>query len=479
MTGGNPVGEIEVSNPLRVYHDLEDVIGSTPLVRLNRSTAESACSIYVKLEMLNPGGSVKDRIAFTILDAYERSGELKPGGTVVEATSGNTGVGLAIACALRGYKSIFVLPDKMSQEKVSMLRAFGARVVVTPTAVAPEDPRSYYSVADRLVKETPNAVLANQYHNPANPQSHYETTGPEIWEQTRGQVTDIVCGMGTGGTITGIARFVRDNGYNVKIIGVDPEGSILYDAWKQGGKVDGLVAASYLVEGIGEDFIPTTLDLDLVDEVIQVSDAESFAWTQRLVREEGIFCGGSCGAAMAGAMKYANKLGPDRNVVVILPDSGSRYLSKIFDREWMREHGFVFQDSDTASVADVAQIKASMELVTAKLDDQLHQVIERMREHAVSQLPVVDDAGKCVGVVSEVDLLNYLMEVEQDLQSLRTIADVELADSPIVAEDMNFKEALPIITRHKVAIMVNDTGAPTGILTVIDALAWLSQQRTE
>jgi cystathionine beta-synthase len=473
------MGKIEVSESLRVHNNLENLIGNTPLLRLSRSTADLKCSIFVKLEMLNPGGSVKDRIAFSILNAYEAAGDLKPGGTVVEATSGNTGVGLAIACAIRGYKSVFVLPDKMSQEKVSTLRAFGARVIITPTAVAPDDPRSYYSVAERIVKETPNAILANQYHNPANPQSHYETTAPEILEQTQGKVTDIICGMGTGGTITGIARYIRDKGLDVKMIGVDPEGSILRDAWMQGGDSGDLNADAYLIEGIGEDFIPSTLDLSLVDEVINVSDAESFAWTRRLVREEGIFSGGSSGAAMAGAVKYAQSLGSDRNVVVILPDSGSRYLSKIFDDEWMREHGFTALGGESATVAEVAEAKVSMDLVTAHMNDSLDDVIACMRDHGVSQLPVLDDAGKIVGLVTEVDLLNHLIEVEQDPQSHNSIVDVILDNVPTVPADMDFNLALPVITQHKVAILVDDQENPVGILTVIDALAWMSQQRNQ
>ncbi|MEJ2013629.1 MAG: pyridoxal-phosphate dependent enzyme [Anaerolineales bacterium] len=245
---------LETSDEQRVFDSVAGAIGSTPLVRLNRVASTAHCAVYAKLEMLNPGGSVKDRIAFGIIDAYEAAGELEPGGTVVEATSGNTGVGLAIACVLRGYRAIFVMPDKMSQEKIDLLRAYGARVVITPTAVAPDDPRSYYSVARRLVEETPGAVLANQYHNPANPASHEQSTGPEIWAQTGGQVTDIVMGMGTGGTITGVARYMRDQKAGVRIVGVDPIGSILYDAWRRGGEEEGLEAIEYLVEGIGEDF---------------------------------------------------------------------------------------------------------------------------------------------------------------------------------------------------------------------------------
>jgi cystathionine beta-synthase len=471
------VSEIEISGKFRVFHDLEKVIGGTPLVRLNRVTDSVECAIFAKLEMLNPGGSIKDRIAFSILDAYKASGALKPGGTVVEATSGNTGVGLAIACAIRGYRCVFVLPDKMSQEKISTLRAFGARVVVTPTAVSPEDPRSYYSVAERIVRETPDAVLANQYHNPANPQSHYETTGPEIWEQTAGRVTDIVCGMGTGGTITGIARYLRDHGHAVKIVGVDPQGSILFDAWKRGGDGANLNAASYLVEGIGEDFIPSTLDLSVIDEVIQVSDAEAFAWTRRLVREEGIFGGGSCGAALAGAVKYAQKLGPERNLVVILPDSGSRYLSKVFDDEWMREHGFFIPQIEGATVAEVAQSSQGIALVTANPDDSLIDVVDRMRANAVSQLPVVDGEGILLGVVAEIDLLKHFIDSESDPLAPITIASVVDPNVQTVASDSDFESALPTISQHKVVVLVDDQRKPSGILTVTDALAWMSRRR--
>ncbi|HLF37471.1 MAG TPA: pyridoxal-phosphate dependent enzyme, partial [Anaerolineales bacterium] len=270
----------ELDRNLRVHDDIMGTIGNTPLVRLSRVTSGLRCRVFAKLEFFNPGGSVKDRIAPRILEAYERSGDLRPGGTVVEATSGNTGVGLAIACALKGYQAIFVMPDKMSQEKIQLLRAFGARVVIAPTAVAPQDPRSYYSVARRLVAETPNSVLADQYHNPVNPESHYLTTAPEIWHQTGGTVTDIVVGMGTGGTITGIAQYMREEGRKVRIVGVDPIGSLLYDAWRAGGSAVGLEAITYKVEGIGEDFVPSTLDLGLVDEVVQVDDAEAFLWTR-------------------------------------------------------------------------------------------------------------------------------------------------------------------------------------------------------
>ena len=457
-----------------VHDDIRGAIGRTPLVRLGRLSRGLACSLYAKLEMMNPGGSVKDRIAFPILEAYEREGKLKPGGAVVEATSGNTGVGLAIACALRGYQAVFVMPDKMSQEKIQILRAYGARVVITPTAVAPEDPRSYYSVARRIVADTPNAVLANQYHNPMNPESHYLTTGPEIWAQTGGKVTDIVVAMGTGGTITGIARFMRQQPAPVRIVGVDPIGSILHDAWEQRGSIEGLEAHPYKVEGIGEDFIPTTLDLTLLDEVIQVSDAEAFRWTRRLVREEGIFGGGSSGAALAGALRYARELGPDRLVVVILPDTGARYLSKVFNDDWMRENGFLEWDRERVTVQQVAQARGLPSLVVAAVADPMLEVIGRMRAHAVSQLPVVGENGMLVGMVSEVDLLNHLVTAGHEHPPGETIRDIINRAVPTAQAETPFQEILPELLSKKVAVLVDDAGKPVGILTMIDALEFLA-----
>jgi cystathionine beta-synthase len=408
---------------MEYYNNIVETIGNTPLVKLNAVANDLPCPILAKVEFFNPGGSVKDRIGWTIIEDAERSGQLKPGGTIVEATSGNTGVGLAIAAAIKGYRCIFVMPDKMSQEKILLLRAFGARVVVTPTAVEPDDPRSYYSVADRLVEETPNAILANQYHNPVNPQSHYETTGPELWRQTRGRIAHFVAGMGTGGTITGAGRYLKERNPHIKIVGVDPVGSILYELHRSGQTVK---AESYKVEGIGEDFLPTTTDLSVIDHIVQVTDRESLLMTRRLVREEGIFCGGSCGSAVIGAIKYAReqRLGPEDVVVVLLPDSGSRYLSKVFDDDWMRENGFLERSWVDYRAADVSEVKSSRELITAVPTDLMTDVVRRMKEYNVSQLPVVAEDGRLLGLVTEIDLLNHMLLSDHVHQADETIESV-------------------------------------------------------
>lgn len=466
--------EISSNSERNVFPDIKGTIGKTPLVRLNSVTRGLNCQVFAKLEMFNPGGSVKDRIAFHMLEKYEAQGLIRPGGTIVESTSGNTGVGLAIACAMRGYNAIFVMPDKMSDEKVQLLRAFGARVVITPTAVAPEDPRSYYSVANRIVEETPNAILANQYHNPANPEAHYLTTAPELWEQTGGNVTDIVVGMGTGGTITGVAQYMRDHQHQVKIVGVDPQGSLLYDAWKQGGSTEGLSAETYKVEGIGEDFIPSTLHLDLVDEVVQVGDAESFHWTRRLVREEGIFCGGSSGSAVAGAIKYCQKLDSDRLVVVIFPDSGSRYLSKIFNDAWLREHGLFVSTQPQITAGQVARLRGLPSLVVGHESDRIVDLISVMRKNGISQIPIVDEGQRLLGLVSEVDLLDRLLSPDQDLQLNDPVQPIVSRQVLTVPFDTPFETLLNELVAVKVAVLVDDEGKPEDILTVIDALDYFA-----
>jgi cystathionine beta-synthase len=466
---------LQITKAQNVHDDILQSIGNTPLVRLNSVARDLLCPLYAKVEYFNPGGSVKDRIALNIITEAEESGRLKPGGTVVESTSGNTGVGLAIVCAIRGYKSVFVMPDKMSQEKIQLLRAYGARVVITPTAVEPDDPRSYYSVASRIVAETPNAILANQYHNPENPRSHYLTTGPEIWEQTQGMVTDVIAGMGTGGTISGIGRFLKDQNPDIRIVGVDPTGSILLEIWKQDGAPEDAVANPYKVEGIGEDFLPSTLDLSLIDDVVRVTDKEAFQWTRRIVREEGIFCGGSSGAALAGAIRYAQELPPDRLAVVIFPDSGSRYLSKTFDDKWMRENGFLESEWEGVRLGEVLAEKHLPELVTASVSDRMTDVIAQLKEHDISQVPVLNSAGTLAGLVTEVDLLKHMMEAGHTHDPDETIEPIIQPVEHIFSSRANLEDVLPKFYDTPVALVVEDN-RPVGILTKIDVLDFISRK---
>jgi cystathionine beta-synthase len=403
-----------------------------------------------------------------MIEAAERAGRLRPGGTIVECTSGNTGVGLAIAAALKGYKTIFVMPDKMSEEKIRQLRAFGARVVITPTAVEPDDPRSYYSVSRRLAEETPNAVLAGQYWNQANPEAHYHTTGPEIWRQTGGRISAFVAGMGTGGTISGTGRFLKEQNPNVKVIGVDPVGSLLHHYYHTRELIP---AHSYKVEGVGEDFLPGTLDFDVIDDVVQANDRESFAITRRLVREEGLFCGGSSGLAVAGALKWlrANDatLSEDDVVVVLLPDSGSRYLSKVFDDAWMRENGFLEQ----ACVADLLASRPR-EVITASESTSVEAAIRQMKTHGISQLPVLDAGGHLHGIIGEGDLLDYLLAGGA---MNHTIADLHAHEVATVDGETALDELTAIFGRSQAAVVVQD-GQVIGIVTKIDVIDFLASR---
>lgn len=463
---------------MMVYDNILQTIGDTPLIRLHSVVGNLACQLLVKVEFFNPGGSVKDRIGPAIIEEAERSGRLKPGGTIVEATSGNTGVGLAIAAAIRGYHTIFVMPDKMSQEKILLLRAFGARVVVTPTAVEPDDPRSYYKVSERLVAETPNAILANQYHNPENPQAHYVSTGPEIWAQTRGKINHLVVGMGTGGTISGTGRYLKEQSDAVKIVGVDPIGSILYDLHRTGEYTK---AEGYLVEGIGEDFLPSTTDLSVIDEIVQVTDKESLLMARRLVREEGIFCGGSSGSAVVGAIKYAQKhqLGADDVVVVILPDSGSRYLSKLFDDDWMRENGFLERTWRDYRAVDVQVGKPTQGLITAQPTELMRDVVAKMKQYNVSQLPVLDDDGRLLGTVAEIDLLNHMLLTNHDRHDPNeTIESIIDRNMPVARPNTPLETIMNLFSNHSAVIIATDDEVQ-GILTKIDILDFLSSQNRQ
>jgi len=457
---------------MAIFPNIVETIGNTPIVRLNSVARDLPCTIAAKIESFNPGGSVKDRIGPAIIEHAEREGLLKPGGTIIEATSGNTGVGLAMAAATKGYRCIFIMPDKMSQEKILLLRAFGARVIMTPTAVEPDDPRSYYSVAHRLADETPNSFLANQYHNPLNPESHYNTTGPEIWEQTETMITHLVAGMGTGGTISGAGRFLKEQNPQVKIIGVDPHGSILFDIHR---KNPDFKAESYKVEGIGEDFLPSTTDLSVIDEVVQVTDRDSFLMSRRLVREEGIFAGGSSGSAVWGAIHYAreHKLTKDDLMIVILPDTGSRYLSKAFDDDWLRENGFLDRAWVDVRAWDVYCAKSDAHLIVAKPTDLLIDVIALLKLHNISQVPVIDEMGTLQGLVTEVALLDNMLRTGANMAAENTIEAIVDPDVVAVKPDAPLESLMDIFTSQSVALIISGEKVE-GILTKIDILDFLS-----
>lgn len=453
---------------MRYYDNVVELIGNTPLVRLRNVTAGIQATVLAKVEYLNPGGSVKDRIALRMVEDAEQAGLLKPGGTIVEPTSGNTGVGLALVAQLRGYKCVFVCPDKVSQDKQDVLRAYGAEVVVCPTSVAPEDPRSYYNVSDRLTREIPGAWKPDQYSNPANPRSHYESTGPELWEQTDGQITHFVAGVGTGGTISGIGRYLKEaSGGRVRVIGADPEGSVY----------SGGTGRPYLVEGVGEDFWPETYDRSICDEVVEVSDKASFEMTRRLAREEGLLVGGSCGMAVVAALKVARSAGPDDVVVVLLPDSGKGYLSKIFNDTWMARYGFLETGGAEATVADALARKPGgiPELVHVHPTETVRDAIDYMREYGVSQLPVLKAeppvvTGEVAGSIAEKDLLDALFTGQAHLHD--TIERHMTEPLPMIGGGQPVSEAVGLLEKSDAALVLID-GKPKGVLTRQDLLAHL------
>jgi cystathionine beta-synthase len=462
----------------REFPTVLDLVGETPIVRLQRLGAEVEPDILVKLEYLNPGGSLKDRIGLPLIEAAERDGKLKPGGTIVEPTSGNTGVGLAIAAAIKGYRCIFVMPDKMSQEKISLLRAYGAEVVICPTAVPADSPESYYSVSDRLAEEIPGAFKPDQYSNMANPDAHYEQTGPEIWRQTGGEVDAFVVSVGTGGTISGAGRYLKERKPDLLVVGADPEGSV----FTAGDESD---VHPYLVEGIGKDTWPKTMDRDIVDEWVRVSDRDSFLTARRLAREDGILAGGSGGTSVWAALAIAERFGPGAKILTMIPDSGRNYLSKFFDDNWMLDHGFLERRAPAPTVEQVLASKVSEEpdipaLVTIGSRQKIGEAIDLMQRYSISQLPVIRDGeveslADVIGSLQDRDLLDRVFKNPDALHE-----DVVAAmQPPLAAIDLAdpLDQVFSTLTGRTNAVVVAQNGKPVGVLTRTDLLEYLAHNR--
>ena len=448
-----------------------EAVGHTPLVRLNRLTTGFEAEVYVKADYMNPGGSVKDRIGVWMINEAERRGLLKLGGTIIEGTSGNTGIGLALVGAVRGYKLVFTITDKQSKEKVDLLKALGAEVIVCPTAVEPDDPRSYYSLAKKLAKEIPNSFYPNQYENSMNPEAHYQTTGPEIWEDSGGKITHFICGMGTGGTISGVGRYLKEKNPNIKVIGVDPIGSLYYEYAKT-RKIG--EAKTYVVEGIGEDIFPATMDFNILDDVVQVNDQECFVWARRLVKQEGIFTGGSGGGCVSGALRVAKTLTRGSFVVAFLPDTGMRYLSKVFSDEWMRERGYV--DSEVLlTVEDVVNVKHKTgkvrELIVAEPDQTVFHALHTMQTQDISQLPVFEGPTP-VGAIYEDQILNLALQ-GKDLRKM-VIREVMSEPLPQVPCEAPVERLTYLLSHEEPAVFVQMGNGRFEIITKYDLMGTIA-----
>jgi cystathionine beta-synthase len=452
------------------HNNILEVIGNTPLVRLNRIARGTRATLLAKLEYLNPGGSVKDRIGVTMLESAEKAGKIRPGGTIIEGTSGNTGMGLALAAAIKGYQCIFTMPDKMSQEKIDALRALGAEVIVTPTQVDHHDPRSYHSVALRLSREIPNSIFPNQYENPANTDAHYTTTGPEIWDQTEGKVTHVVIGVGTGGTITGVARFLKEKNPKIRVVGADPAGSIFAEMFKTGNKPQ---VQPYKIEGIGQDEKPANVDFSVIDEIHAVTDKDAFLLTRQLARYEGIFAGGSAGAALYAALKSAANLTENDVMVIVIPDSGTRYLSKIYNDNWMRENQFL-EPRIKLSAGQVVHDKQRRadQLVSVPLGITVEQAVNLMREHDISQVPVIE-AGEVVGSISETRILDIL--VSDPVAKHKPVAEYMERPFPVISEDASLEEISHNMGHQNPAILVKHANG-FDIITKSDLIFFLTKK---
>jgi cystathionine beta-synthase len=439
-------------------------IGWTPLVRLRRLASEVPATVCVKVESLNPGGSVKDRVGLAMINEAEQRGWLRPGGTIIEATAGNTGVGLAMVAAVKGYRCIFVLPDKMSSEKIALLKAYGAEVVITPTNVAPDSPESYNGVADRLAREVPGAWRPNQFSNLANPEIHYRTTGPEIWEQTEGRITAFVAGVGTGGTVSGVARYLKERNPEIRIVGADPEGSVL-----SGGS-----PRAWKVEGIGEDFVPKTFNSQLVDEWIRIGDAESFHVARALARREGILAGGSSGTNVAAALRYARRLTRDHLVVALVCDTGRNYLSKFFDDQWLADNHLLLKEKPAHSIGDLLQMRGPRPLVTISPDATAAAAIEAMQKAGISQLPVLQD-GKPVGAVQEVTLARILHDNSDP--NVVSVGEIMARPLPVLDVTVHLDEAYRLLMSGHTGVLAIANGKVIDIVTRIDLVQYWNQQR--
>lgn len=452
------------------YNNILETIGNTPMVKLNQIVADLPCTVLAKIETTNPGNSIKDRMALKMIEDAEKSGALKPGGTIIEGTSGNTGMGLAIAAVIKGYKCIFTTTDKQSKEKVDALKAFGAEVIVCPTDVDPEDPRSYYSVSSRLVSEVPNSWKPNQYDNPSNALAHYESTGPEIWEQTQGKITHLVVGVGTGGTICGTGKYLKEKNPNIKVLGIDTYGSV-FKKYKETGIFDKNEIYPYITEGIGEDFLPANVDFSIIDHFEKVTDKDAAIYTRLIPRTEGIFVGNSAGSAIAGMLQMKHMFKKDDVVVVIFHDHGTRYLGKMYNEDWMRDRGFI-ESKKPATAIDLIQKHKNLKLLTVKATQSVREAYDIMKKYDVSQIPVVDAQGTFVGSLSDTELFETLIE-QPELKSAE-INKVMQAPFPKVRADTSIEQVSKLINKNNQAVLMTDLGGNIHIITkydVIDSVA--------